>query len=63
MYAISDDDSMIVFPGPIQDLSNRHGNSDVAEICKDKNFCTVKPDDYPQELFNTIFKGKFKVSW
>ncbi|KAJ8727371.1 hypothetical protein PYW07_001490 [Mythimna separata] len=53
-------DSSIVFPGPTQDVSNRHGTVDVPDKCKGKNFCTVKPADYPQELFNKLFKGKFK---
>ncbi|CAH1637306.1 unnamed protein product [Spodoptera littoralis] len=54
-----DGDSSIVFPGPTQDIKNRYGNV-VPEKCKDMNFCTVKPNDYPQDLFNKIFKGKFK---
>ncbi|KAJ8733496.1 hypothetical protein PYW08_001794 [Mythimna loreyi] len=53
-------DATIVFPGPTQDVSNRRGTVDIPDKCKDKNFCTVKPDDYPQELFNKLFKGKFK---
>nr|XP_021200738.2 uncharacterized protein LOC110384033 [Helicoverpa armigera] len=54
------DYSTIIFPGPIQDLSNRYGTPNISDRCKNQNFCTVKPDDYPEELFNNLFKGKFK---
>ncbi|CAD0197282.1 unnamed protein product [Chrysodeixis includens] len=54
-------DSSIVFPGPVQDVSRRYANNtNLPDKCKNQNYCTVKPDDYPQELFNQMFKGKYK---
>ncbi|XP_028033159.1 uncharacterized protein LOC114245255 [Bombyx mandarina] len=46
------------YPGPIQDVGNRYGSPDsgVPEECRDKNFCTIKPPDYPQARFNDMFK-------
>lgn len=48
----------IKYPGPIQEVTqNRYGSDDVPEECKNKNFCTIKPPDYPQDQFNQMFKG------
>ncbi|XP_063360727.1 uncharacterized protein LOC134649826 [Cydia amplana] len=44
-------DDSIKYPGPIKD---RNG---VPDECKDQNFCTIKPPDYPQEQFDKMFKG------
>ncbi|XP_075971340.1 uncharacterized protein LOC142973489 [Anticarsia gemmatalis] len=55
-----DDYTKIVFPGPIQDLSTRYGTPNKTDPCAGLTYCTVKPDDYPQELFNKMFEGKYK---
>ncbi|XP_073942697.1 uncharacterized protein isoform X2 [Choristoneura fumiferana] len=50
-------DLPIKYPGPTKNVSNRYGTVDVPEECKDLNYCTVKPPDYPQEMFDKMFKG------
>ncbi|CAB3226559.1 unnamed protein product [Arctia plantaginis] len=52
--------SQIVFPGPVQDLGHRYGTPNETDPCEGQNFCTIKPPDYPQEIFNNIFRGKYK---
>ncbi|XP_030020960.1 uncharacterized protein LOC115440687 isoform X2 [Manduca sexta] len=49
----------IKYPGPIQQIETKYGTDEdhVPEQCKNKNFCTIKPADYPQEQFNAMFKG------
>lgn len=54
------DNTKIIFPGPIQDLSDRYDAQNVTDPCKGLDYCTIKPKDYPQELFNKMFKGKYK---
>ncbi|XP_049869809.1 uncharacterized protein LOC126369435 [Pectinophora gossypiella] len=60
------DQTPIIFPGPIQDLSNRYGSGPepvrVPDECQGKNFCTIKPPDYPQDKFNKLFKGRKQIS-
>ncbi|CAH0764028.1 unnamed protein product [Diatraea saccharalis] len=51
----------IIFPGPIQEVPlTRYGadENDIPEKCRNKNYCTIKPVDYPQERFNSMIKSK-----
>ncbi|XP_063824472.1 uncharacterized protein LOC135074094 isoform X2 [Ostrinia nubilalis] len=60
-------DDKIFFPGPIKEAVplNRYGSSnnevskgDVPDECKNKNYCTVKPPDYPQKKFDSLIKHR-----
>ncbi|KAJ8733498.1 hypothetical protein PYW08_001796 [Mythimna loreyi] len=42
-------------------VSNRLGTYEVPEECQGLNYCHVKPDDYPEEVFDEMFKGKFEI--
>ncbi|CAK1598482.1 unnamed protein product [Parnassius mnemosyne] len=52
----------IIFPGPIEGDDLKYGTDDVPDECKDKTYCTIKPPDYPEEIFNKMFKGLKPVS-
>lgn len=62
LYVSDNINPQIVFPGPVQELGNRFGSLNETDPCAGQNYCTIKPANYPQELFNKMFKGKFKVS-
>ncbi|KAI5646446.1 spaetzle domain-containing protein [Phthorimaea operculella] len=64
------DPSPIKYPGPVKGLDNKYGSEDttdpatnsvIPDECQGKTFCTVKPPDYPEEQFNSLFKGKTQV--
>ncbi|KAJ8733497.1 hypothetical protein PYW08_001795 [Mythimna loreyi] len=40
--------------------TRRGGTVTVPEECKNQNYCTIKPDDYPQERINEIIREKYK---
>ncbi|XP_013139007.1 PREDICTED: uncharacterized protein LOC106103716 [Papilio polytes] len=44
----------IVFPGPVE--HNLKAKAEEPEECKGKTYCTIKPADYPEELFSKMFK-------
>ncbi|GBP18909.1 hypothetical protein EVAR_20441_1 [Eumeta japonica] len=54
-------DLPIKYPGPIktEGLVSRYGGSDdrVPELCRGKTYCTIMPDDYPEEKYNEMFKA------
>ncbi|KAL0882141.1 hypothetical protein ABMA27_000700 [Loxostege sticticalis] len=63
-------DDKIIFPGPIQEVTlNRYGGSDegskdegVPDECKNKNYCTIKPPDYPQKKFDSLIKHRIPLN-
>ncbi|CAH0764029.1 unnamed protein product [Diatraea saccharalis] len=60
-YGTLSDNDPIIFPGPIQEVPlTRYGadENDIPEKCRNKNYCTIKPVDYPQERFNSMIKSK-----
>ncbi|KAJ8727370.1 hypothetical protein PYW07_001489 [Mythimna separata] len=53
----ANDNSTIAFR---QDVTDGEEIVEVPEECKNQDYCTIKPKNYPQELFNNMLKGKFK---
>ncbi|XP_026322089.1 uncharacterized protein LOC113231775 [Hyposmocoma kahamanoa] len=58
-----EDPTPIIYPGPVQIPTNRYSDDvntksdSEPEECKGKNYCTIKPPDYPEQQFNEMFKG------
>ncbi|XP_052740593.1 uncharacterized protein LOC112046258 isoform X2 [Bicyclus anynana] len=46
-------DSAIKYPGPVHYAFDDR----VHDSCRDLTYCTIKPDDYPDDKFNEMFKG------
>ncbi|XP_068631301.1 uncharacterized protein [Battus philenor] len=50
-------EELIIFPDGVGGDINKFGIDEEPIECKNKNYCTVKTSDYPQETFNKMFKG------
>lgn len=57
----SPDDLPIKYPGPTKVVDQTRysspGDDQVPEECRGKNYCLIKPRDYPQEKFDRLFEN------
>ncbi|XP_068631300.1 uncharacterized protein [Battus philenor] len=55
-------EELIIFPDGVGGDINKFGIDEEPIECKNKNYCTVKTSDYPQETFNKMFKGTLRAN-
>ncbi|CAB3226560.1 unnamed protein product [Arctia plantaginis] len=58
-YAEVSKRNQFVYPGPIKDIDiSKYLTVNKPDSCDGLTYCSVKPNDYPQERFNKMYEGK-----